>query len=150
FKTQLCMYVMIRPSHFLTLFPYTTLFRSLVAIDSPYDRFVMGDKKALSEEAQRGLLLIEETGCFACHSGPHFSGPSLPPGRGFYQKFPLFPGTQYEHDYQLTKDPGRFEVTRKVEDKNMWRVPTLRNIALTAPYFHNGSVSRLDEAVRVM
>jgi cytochrome c peroxidase len=50
----------------------------------------------------------------------------------------------------LTQDPGRFEVTRKEVDRQMWRVPSLRNIALTAPYFHNGSVPTLPEAVRVM
>lgn len=52
--------------------------------------------------------------------------------------------------YDLTSDQGRFEITKKSEDKNHWRVPTWRNVAITAPYFHNGKVKTLDQAVRVM
>jgi cytochrome c peroxidase len=62
----------------------------------------------------------------------------------------MIPGSEYETQYELTKDLGRFNVTQKPEDKNFWRVPTWRNVALTAPYFHNGKVKTLDEAVRVM
>ncbi|HEX21936.1 MAG TPA: c-type cytochrome, partial [Chromatiales bacterium] len=68
---------------------------------------------------------------------------------GFYQRFPSF-SSQYDSKYQLTADEGRYEATKKEADKHMWRVPTLRNVALTAPYFHNGAVKTLDEAVRVM
>ncbi len=124
--------------------------RTLITPNSPYDRYVAGDKKALSAQAQRGLKLVQEVGCLACHSGPNFAGPPLPTGTGFYQKFPLIPGTEYDKKYQLSKDLGRFNATHKEEDKNMWRVPTWRNIALTAPYFHNGSVKTLDQAVQVM
>jgi cytochrome c peroxidase len=74
----------------------------------------------------------------------------LPPGLGFYQKFPVFPGSNYDKAYELAKDEGRFQATKVETDKNMWRVPTWRNVALTAPYFHNGSVKTLEEAVRVM
>lgn len=124
--------------------------RTLVTPDSPFDRYQKGDKKALSVGAQRGMKLVQETGCLACHSGSNFSGPKLSAGQGFYQKFPLIPGSEYESRYEFTKDLGRYEVTKQDQDKNMWRVPTWRNIALTAPYFHNGSVKTLDEAVRVM
>lgn len=124
--------------------------RTLVTPDSPYDRYQKGDKKALSVGAVRGMKLVQETGCLACHSGPNFSGPRLSAGQGFYQKFPLIPGSEFESKYELSKDLGRYEVTKQDQDKNMWRVPTWRNIALTAPYFHNGSVKTLDEAVRVM
>ena len=65
-------------------------------------------------------------------------------------KFPTFPKTQFDKKYKFTQDKGRFEVTKKPADKFMFRVPTLRNIALTAPYFHNGAVLTLSEAVRVM
>ena len=74
----------------------------------------------------------------------------MPEGTGFYQKFPMFPGSEFDAKYGLTKDGGRFEVTKEERDRNFWRVPTWRNIALTGPYFHNGSVEKLDEAVRVM
>ncbi len=94
--------------------------RTLVTPDSPYDRFGKGDQKALSKSAQRGLALSQSVGCTGCHSGPNFA------------------------------DPGRFEVTKSEADKNAWRVPTWRNVALTGPYFHNGAVTKLDEAVRVM
>lgn len=124
--------------------------RTLVTPNSKFDRYAKGDKKALNALEKKGFETMKTVGCFSCHSGTNFSGPSLPVGTGFYMKFPTFPGSSFEKKYDLTKDLGRYEVTKKAEDKNMWRVPTLRNIAETAPYFHNGSVSTLDEAVRVM
>ena len=124
--------------------------RTLISGDSPYDQFMKGNKKALSASAQKGLKLVQETGCLSCHSGVNFAGPTLPEGVGFYQKFPTYPGSVYDQKYELLKDLGRAEVTKADTDKNMWRVPTWRNIALTAPYFHNGKVKTLDEAVRVM
>jgi cytochrome c peroxidase len=124
--------------------------RTLITPNSPYDQYMKGNKKALSAAAVRGLGLTKTVGCVSCHMGPNFAGPTLPEGTGFYQKFPTFPGSEYDKKYDLTKDLGRYEVTKNEADKNFWRVPTWRNIALTAPYFHNGSVKTLDEAVRVM
>lgn len=124
--------------------------RTLITPNSPFDKFMRGDKKALSAEAQKGMKLVQTVGCVACHMGPNFAGPALPTGTGFFHKFPTFPNKDYEKKYKLSEDTGRHTVTNKPEDKNMWRVPTWRNIALTAPYFHNGSVKTLDEAVRVM
>ncbi len=123
--------------------------RTLVTRNSPFDRFLAGDKKALSSQAQNGMKLFKESGCNACHSGPNFAGPLMQAGQGFYQKFPMF-ASDYDAKYKLLEDTGRHEVTKDESDKNVWRVPSLRNIALTAPYFHNGSVQTLDEAVRVM
>ena len=123
--------------------------RTLVTRNSPYDRYVSGDKTALSQQAQRGKQVFEQSGCNACHSGTNFAGPALPTGQGFYQKFPSN-SSGYDKKYDLLADKGRFEATKDEADMNMWRVPSLRNIALTAPYFHNGSVKTLDEAVRVM
>lgn len=124
--------------------------RTLITPNSKFDKYIKGNKKAYSEEEVKGFELVKSTGCFSCHSGPNFAGPMLPPGTGFYMKFPTFPGSEYEKKYDLLKDLGRFDVTKKEEDKHMWRVPTLRNIALTAPYLHNGSAATLEEAVRVM
>lgn len=124
--------------------------RTLITPNSPFDRYMRGNKKAISAEAIKGMELVNTVGCTACHSGPNFAGPQLPVGTGFFMKFPTFPGSEYDKKYKLTDDTGRHTVTQKPEDKNMWRVPTWRNIALTAPYFHNGSVQSLDEAVRVM
>ena len=123
--------------------------RVLITPNGPLDRYLKGDKSALSTAAKRGMKTFEEVGCIACHNGANFSGPSLPVGQGFYQRFPTF-SSQYDDKYQLKADEGRYEATKKAADKHMWRVPTLRNVALTAPYFHNGAVKTLDEAVRVM
>ncbi len=124
--------------------------RTLVTPNSPYDRYVKGDTKALSAQQIKGMATFAAVGCTACHSGPNFSGPALPAGTGFFQKFPTFPGSAYEVKYKLSEDTGRYQVTKDRKDMHMFRVPTLRNIALTAPYFHNGQVPTLDEAVRVM
>lgn len=124
--------------------------RTLVTPNSPFDRYLKGETSALNLPARRGMQLVQSIGCLNCHSGANFSGPLLQVGKGFFQKFPLFPNVELEKKFRFSQDLGRFEVTKLEEDKNFWRVPTWRNIALTAPYFHNGSVRTLQEAVRVM
>jgi cytochrome c peroxidase len=124
--------------------------RTLITPDSPYDRYARGNENALTEQQKRGLQAVLETGCTACHSGVNFAGPPLPVGQGFYQKVPLIPGSVYDAKYDLLADTGREQATRDPADRGMFRVATWRNIALTAPYFHNGKVETLDEAVRVM
>lgn len=124
--------------------------RTLITPNSKFDKYIKGNKSALNETEVRGFETMKTVGCFACHSGPNFAGPTMPEGVGFFMKFPTFPGTSFDKKYKFTADTGKHSVTKKNEDKHMWRVPTLRNIALTAPYFHNGSVNDLSEAVRVM
>jgi cytochrome c peroxidase len=124
--------------------------RTLITPNSPYDRHAKGDETALTEQQLSGMNTFAELGCTTCHSGANFSGPNLPVGTGWFMKFPTFPGSEYDEKYRLIEDMGRFEATKNDADKHIWRVPTLRNIALTAPYFHNGAVKTLDEAVRVM
>ncbi len=124
--------------------------RTLITPNSAYDRYVKGDKKAMSKQQIRGMNTFAKTGCTACHSGPAFNGPKMPLGQGFYAKFPTFTDNAYVSKYKLLEDKGRMEATGKSADKHQFRVPTLRNITDTAPYFHNGSVKDLDEAVRVM
>ena len=128
--------------------------RTLLTPDSPVDRFLKGEKNALSAQAQNGMKLFDKLGCISCHSGPNYAGHILKEGFLFYpwnlQKFPTFRGSIYETKYELTKDLGRFEVTKNARDKHMFRIPSLRNIALTGPYMHNGKVPNLEEAVRVM
>lgn len=124
--------------------------RTLITPNSPFDRFIKGDDNAMSEQARRGMTLVEEVGCVTCHQGVIFAGPSLPMGQGFFQKFPTFTDNEYVEKYDLMADKGRFGVTGEEADKHMFKVQTWRNVALTAPYFHNGSVWTLDEAVRVM
>ncbi|MGH8548142.1 MAG: cytochrome-c peroxidase [Methylococcales bacterium] len=124
--------------------------RTLITPDSAYDKTVKGDKNALTEQQIRGMEKFAEVGCANCHSGPAFNGPEMPAGTGVFMKFPVYENKVFQSQYQLTKDKGRFEVTGKEEDKNTWKVPTLRNVALTAPYFHNGSVKTLNRAVELM
>lgn len=124
--------------------------RTLITPNSPFDRYIKGDKQALSAAAQRGMKEVEAVGCTGCHNGVNFAGPALPMGQGFYQKFPTFTDNDYVKKYKLDEDAGRFTVTKNDADQHMFRVPTWRNVALTAPYFHNGTVKTLDEAVRVM
>lgn len=124
--------------------------RTLITPNSPFDKYHRGNKKALNAQQIRGMKLVEEVGCTSCHTGPNFNGEGLKMGEGNYQPFPQIPGSKYDRQYKLTEDLGRYNVTKNKEDRNKWRVPTWRNVALTAPYFHNGEVKTLDEAVRVM
>ena len=124
--------------------------RTLITPNSAYDRYVKGDKQAMTAQQVKGMNTFAATGCTACHSGAAFNGPTMPLGQGFYAKFPTFSDNAYVDKYKLDKDKGREAVTGKAADANMFRVQTLRNITDTAPYFHNGSVNDLSEAVRVM
>jgi cytochrome c peroxidase len=124
--------------------------RTLITPNSPYDRYIKGDKKAMTEQQVRGMNTFAASGCAGCHSGPAFNGPTMKPGEGFYAKFPTFSDNSFVAKYTLDQDKGRQDVTTNDADANMFRVQTLRNITDTAPYFHNGSVNDLHEAVRIM
>jgi cytochrome c peroxidase len=124
--------------------------RTLITPNSPFDKYMKGNKKAMTPQQIRGMKLVDEIGCTSCHTGVNFAGEGFKMGEGHYQPFPQIPGSKYDKMYDLTSDLGRYEVTKKDEDKNHWRVPTWRNVAITAPYFHNGKVHTLNEAVRVM
>lgn len=123
--------------------------RTLITPNAPFDKYMKGNKKAMTPQQIRGMKLVDEIGCTSCHTGVNFSGEEKM-GVGNYKPFPQVPGSKFDKMYDLTKDLGRYEVTKNPEDKNQWRVPTWRNVAITAPYFHNGAVKTLDEAVRVM
>jgi cytochrome c peroxidase len=123
--------------------------RTLVTPDSAYDRFVRGDAEALTAQQIRGMALFEEVGCATCHSGPNFSSASLlspDRGAGAMRLFPAHPSV-YDARYDLVADGGAAPTSGRA---GVWRVPSLRNVALTAPYFHNGSVDDLTETVRIM
>jgi len=117
-------------------------YQATLVTPAPFDRFLAGDDRALNERQQAGLRRFIATGCAGCHNGVNLGGNSL-------QKFGL------TKDYWLETgsekpDVGRVAVTKKEEDRYVFRVPMLRNVAKTAPYFHDGSVPRLDQAVRIM
>ncbi len=118
--------------------------RTLITPNSPYDKYVSGDKEALSEQQVRGMNKVADLGCTTCHSGAAFNG------AGSFQRFPVHDNPYFAAQYHFKKDKGLAEVTKNEADEHLFKVPTLRNIALTAPYFHNGSVQTLDEAVKVM
>jgi cytochrome c peroxidase len=124
--------------------------RTLITPNSAYDKYAKGNAKALTEQQVRGLETFATVGCTGCHQGPTFSGPPLPLGTGFFMKFPTFPDSPYVAKYDFLSDSGRESVTKNVSDKNVWRVPGLRNLVYTAPYFHNGQVHTIGEAVRIM
>lgn len=120
--------------------------RTLVTADTPYDRFVRGDARALTPLQLAGMALFESVGCVHCHAAPTFSGASAFEGRAPYRAFPARTLPDLSR-LQLAADPGRAPPGSAA---GVWRVPSLRNVAVTAPYFHNGSVSKLEEAVRIM
>ena len=124
--------------------------RTLITPNSPYDQYVNGDKKAMSAEQVKGMETFAAAGCASCHSGAAFNGPKMEFGQGFYAKFPTFADNEFNKKYKLSDDKGREEATGKASDAHMYRVATLRNITDTAPYFHNGAVNDLSEAVRLM
>jgi cytochrome c peroxidase len=125
--------------------------RTLITPNSPFDRYVRGDKKAMSAQAIRGMNTVIEVGCVSCHTGKNFNAPDdLAMGEGYYQKFPTFTENEYVTKYKFLEDKGRGALTKNEDDNYFFRVPTWRNVAMTAPYFSNGAVKTLDEAVRVM
>jgi cytochrome c peroxidase len=117
-------------------------YEATLVTPAPFDRFLAGDDTALNAQQKEGLRLFVSTGCGTCHAGPLLGGE-------LFQRF----GVTKEY-WRETKseriDVGRFAMTKKEEDKYVFRVPMLRNVAKTAPYFHDGSVERLDQAVRIM
>src|SRR5690554_352953 len=110
--------------------------RTLITKDR-FDDFLKGDDKALTEEELVGLQKFISSGCIACHTGALLGGT-------MYQK------TGLVHPYPDTEDKGRFEETKKASDMYMFKVPSLRDIAQTAPYFHDNAVETLEQAVSDM
>ncbi len=114
---------------------------TLITPDARFDRYLKGDRKALSVKEEKGLRLFMDKGCSACHSGVNVGG-------GGYFPFGVKEGLSAE--VRPTADLGRYKVTSTEADKYVFKAPTLRNIDLTPPYFHSGKVWQLKEAVRVM
>ena len=104
---------------------------------SRFDSYLSGDNDALSDAEKAGLTTFLDTNCVMCHSGPYLGG-------RMYQRLGL------EKSWDWDDDQGRFDVTGNEGDRQVFKVSSLRNIAMTGPYFHNGSITALDEAVNVM
>ncbi|MFC5437517.1 cytochrome-c peroxidase [Rhodanobacter umsongensis] len=114
---------------------------TLITPNAPFDRYLAGDDKALDAPRKEGLALFISKGCAACHNGVNLGG-------GMYAPFGVVerPGAEI----LPPGDKGRFAVTKTVSDEYVFRVPSLRNIALTAPYFHTGKVWDLRQAIAIM
>ena len=114
---------------------------TLITPNAPLDRFLRGDANALSPAQKEGLALFIDRGCASCHNGINVGG-------GMYAPFGVVekPGA----DILPPTDKGRFMVTKTASDEYVFKVPTLRNIRLTAPYFHSGQAWDLGQAVAVM
>ena len=109
-----------------------------------FDRFVGGDASALTEDERRGYALFASVGCTSCHTGANVGGTT-------YQRMGLVNDWFAQVGRPLTDaDRGRFNVTHDEADMHRFKVPSLRNIALTAPYLHDGSQATLEEVVPIM
>lgn len=117
--------------------------RTLVTLDAPFDRYLRGEEGAISEKAKRGYELFKSYGCIACHQGRNVGGNML-------QKFGVIGDYFADHGKLDDADNGRFNVTGDERDRYVFKVPSLRLAVLTAPYFHDGSVSTLEKAIRIM
>lgn len=112
--------------------------KALITPNSKFDRFLRGEINALNEKEKKGYALFNEYGCVSCHNGVNMGG-------NLFQKIGVV------KDFNSSpKEFGRYSITRETKDILVFKVPTLRNIALTAPYFHDGKVQTLDEAVSLM
>ncbi len=114
---------------------------TLITPDSRFDLYLKGDAKALNDTEKKGLALFIEKGCAGCHQGVNIGGQDYYPF-GVAEKPPA--------EIRPDGDKGRFKVTKSKEDAFAFRAGPLRNIALTAPYFHSGKVWSLEEAVAIM
>lgn len=117
--------------------------QSLYTPNSRFDQFLRGNQQALTASEQEGYRLFKAYGCISCHQGVNVGG-------NMFQKFSVI-GDYFADRGNLTQaDLGRFNVTGQDSDRYVFRVPTLRNVALTAPYFHDGSAQSLHEAIAIM
>ncbi len=117
-------------------------FERTLVTPSPFDAFIRGDSTALTSDGKRGLSAFVEAQCAGCHSGTYVGGQ-------MYDKFGIV-APYWRYTKSKAIDLGRFEITHDEADRYVFKVPILRNVAMTAPYFHDGSVSRLDTAIWIM
>lgn len=123
------------------------LFQRSLVTPSRFDRYLRGDAAALSADEKRGYERFKAYGCVGCHQGVNVGGNML---QRFGAMNDYFADRLKAGAPSAPGDEGRFRVTKKDEDRHVFKVPGLRNVALTAPYFHNGSAATLEEAVDVM
>lgn len=110
--------------------------KSLITPNSPFDKFLRGDKNAITQNQKDGYELFKSQGCMSCHHGVNVGG-------NLYAKFGVM-------DKVKSSSKGRFDVTKNEYDKYFFKVPTLRNIELTSPYLHDGRIEKLEDVVKFM
>jgi cytochrome c peroxidase len=110
--------------------------KRLVTPNAPFDRYLRGDKNAISRQAERGYKLFKYKGCIICHNGMNIGG-------NLYNKFGIYKDAN-------TTQLGRYNITKRESDKFVFKVPSLRNVSRTAPYMHDGRFRTLEEAVKFM
>ena len=117
-------------------------FERTLITPAPFDAFLKGNKDAMTLQQKKGLGRFIDQGCVGCHFSPYVGGQ-------MYQKFGIFePYEKYTKSEKV--DEGRYAVTKNESDKYVFKVPVLRNVAMTSPYFHDGSVDKLVDAVWIM
>jgi cytochrome c peroxidase len=117
--------------------------RTLLTPDSRFDQYLRGNTDILTLEEKYGYQRFKEYGCIACHQGVNIGG-------NMFQKFGVFGDYIADRGNPTEADQGRFNVTGDEADRAVFKVPSLRNVAITAPYFHDGSAATLERAVDVM
>ena len=123
-------------------------FERTLLTPAPFDAYLKGNHQALSAQAKQGLKTFIETGCAGCHSGVTVGGQSFQKF-GITQDYWLLTGSTEKEAFK-GYDKGRFQDTKNEADAFMFKVSQLRNVAMTPPYFHDGSVATLPQAVRIM
>ncbi len=116
--------------------------QSLLTPNSRFDQYLMGNDHALSTQELRGYALFKDYGCVSCHQGMGIGG-------NMFQKLGIMRDFFTEENTEKV-DLGRFNITHLDSDRHVFKVPSLRNIALTSPYLHDGSAETLEDAVRIM
>lgn len=121
----------------------TTYERSLITPDADFDRYLRGDQMAITDQQKRGYQLFQRYGCISCHQGINVGGNLL-------ARFGIYENGLSKKEQLTTYDYGRYTYTNVKEDKFVFRVPSLRNVTKTAPYFHDGSANTLTDAISTM
>lgn len=116
--------------------------RTLLTPNSRFDQYLLGNTEILTIEEKYGYQRFKEYGCIACHQGMNIGG-------NMFQKFGVM-DDYFKGRTPAETDLGRYLVTHDEEDRHVFKVPSLRNVAVTAPYFHNASAKTLEEAVDMM
>lgn len=120
-----------------------TFERTLITPNSRFDKYLRGDNAAISEIEKTGYKKFKQFGCIACHQGVNVGG-------NMFQKFGVMGDYFQQRGKPTEADLGRYLVTKEESDKHVFKVPSLRNVVLTAPYFHDASAKTLEDAVDIM